>query len=290
MMPANAPLRTQCAQVKGGHFSLVAGNMLKLRGDNIGDAVDQPVHTVSAGGTHHGLVATSLIRHFGMSVGQRLDSPAPTVMGNGGGKSGLIATHLTKFCTGSVGTDMCQPAPTVTAGSHSPNTHGGAAGPLGIVAASIASTGSLGAEGADSVASLNDPTADALETMTDEEISGARRVAAFLRAYGVKFEGEFAMIEGFVIVDIGLRMLVPRELFRAQGFPDSYVIDRAWVVDPQNGRIEEVQLTKEQQIRMCGNSVCPPVQMALIRANVPELSILGRPHRRNLPRELAGIG
>lgn len=76
---------------------------------------------------------------------------------------------------------------------------------------------------------------------------------------------------GCVIVDIGMRMLTPRELFRAQGFGEDYVIDRAWVVDPTTKQTREVLLTKEQQIRMCGNSVCPPVMEAIVRANVPEL-------------------
>ena len=63
--------------------------------------------------------------------------------------------------------------------------------------------------------------------------------------------------EPYQIVDIGLRMLSPRELFRAQGFPDSYVIDPIFKGKP---------LTKTSQVRMCGNSVSPPVAAAIIRA------------------------
>ncbi len=68
------------------------------------------------------------------------------------------------------------------------------------------------------------------------------------------------MIDGvpFQMVDIGMRMLTPRELFRAQGFPDSYVIDP--VVDGK-------RLSTKAQVRMCGNSVCPPIAAALVRAN-----------------------
>lgn len=68
--------------------------------------------------------------------------------------------------------------------------------------------------------------------------------------------------EPYVITDIAMRMLTPRELYRAQGFPDSYVIDRG-----ADGR----RLTKTEQVRMVGNSVCPQVAAALVRANVPEL-------------------
>lgn len=65
------------------------------------------------------------------------------------------------------------------------------------------------------------------------------------------------------IVDIGMRMLTPRELYRAQGFPDSYVIDGPG----PDGK----PLTKTAQIRMCGNSVCPPVAAALVAANCSDL-------------------
>ena len=63
-------------------------------------------------------------------------------------------------------------------------------------------------------------------------------------------------------VDIGMRMLTPRELFRAQGSPDDYVIAPLY-----NGR----PLTKTAQIRMCGNSVCPDAAEALVRANIAAL-------------------
>ncbi|WP_415877654.1 DNA cytosine methyltransferase [Burkholderia ubonensis] len=64
--------------------------------------------------------------------------------------------------------------------------------------------------------------------------------------------------EDYAIVDIGMRMLTPRELARAQGFPDSYVLDPV-----VNGK----PLSKSAQVRMIGNSVCPDVAAALIRAN-----------------------
>ena len=67
--------------------------------------------------------------------------------------------------------------------------------------------------------------------------------------------------EPYAIVDIGMRMLTPRELYRAQSFPDRYVIDPI---------VDEKPLTKTAQIRMVGNSVCPAVAEALVRANVVE--------------------
>lgn len=72
------------------------------------------------------------------------------------------------------------------------------------------------------------------------------------------------MVKGqpYVIVDIGMRMLTPRELFRAQGFPETYIIDRG--IDPETGQM--VRLTKTAQVKMCGNSVSPPPAEALVRA------------------------
>ncbi|WP_422097504.1 DNA cytosine methyltransferase [Variovorax sp.] len=68
--------------------------------------------------------------------------------------------------------------------------------------------------------------------------------------------------EDYAIVDIGLRMLTPRELYRAQGFPDNYVIERGARGEP---------MTKTAQVRMCGNSVCPPLARAIVAANYREL-------------------
>jgi DNA (cytosine-5)-methyltransferase 1 len=74
--------------------------------------------------------------------------------------------------------------------------------------------------------------------------------------------------EPYVIEDIGLRLLTPRELFRAQGFPDNYVIDRSLIEDELTGRLTEVALTKTQQVHMCGNSVPPSLSRALALANL----------------------
>ncbi|MFN3495759.1 MAG: DNA cytosine methyltransferase, partial [Hydrogenophaga sp.] len=71
--------------------------------------------------------------------------------------------------------------------------------------------------------------------------------------------------EPYAIVDIGLRMLTPRELYRAQGFPESYAIDKGADGHP---------LTKTAQVRMCGNSVCPPLARALVAANYAEAQAL----------------
>lgn len=68
--------------------------------------------------------------------------------------------------------------------------------------------------------------------------------------------------EEYVITDIRMRMLQPRELFNAQGFPSDYIID-----PEENGE----PYPKTKQVEKCGNAVTPPVPAALVRANLPEL-------------------
>jgi DNA (cytosine-5)-methyltransferase 1 len=77
--------------------------------------------------------------------------------------------------------------------------------------------------------------------------------------------------EPYVITDIGMRMLTPRELFKAQGFPADYEIETGLFEDG-----ERRPLTKTAQVRMCGNSVCPPIAAALVAANCNDLAIANR--------------
>ncbi len=338
-MPMDEPGRTACAQVKGGHFALVAGTLVhtahgdqdkngkrrgrgahdlgesmpsalgssdcalaaaglvKLRGNvethSRPQSAGEPLETISAGGTHHGLFAASIVREFGQSVGQPADAPAPTVLPAGQGKTRVLACYLAQHNGGevghqTVGHDARDPFSTISQKGSQQQV---------VVA-------NLGAYyGTDQDVRLDQPghtvtTKDRfplvestlVSPMTADQIAGALRVAAFLRAHGVVFEGTYATVDGYVIVDIGMRMLTPRELFRAQGFSDGYVIDRAWVVDTHTGNIEEIRLTKEQQIRMCGNSVCPQVMRDIVRCNVPELGVWKRGEQKKLRARLTGVG
>ncbi len=114
--------------------------------------------------------------------------------------------------------------------------------------------------------------------LSDHSVQGREaEVAAFLTAYygsdqdtplddpmhTVTTKPRFGLVtvagERYTIADIGMRMLQPRELYRAQGFLDSYIIDRG-----HDGRA----LSKADQVRMCGNSVCPPLARAIVEANM----------------------
>lgn len=237
------PLHTATAKAD---TCLAAASLVKLRGDvethGNAPALSEPLHTLSAGGKHHGISCAYLAQHnagFNTTPGRDALEPISSITGSGSQQQVVMGTLAAYYGSEADGQAVDEPLRTI---STKPR--------FGL---------------AESVA--------VMPIMTEEQIEGARRVAAFLREYGVVFDGEFATIDGYVIVDIGMRMLTPRELFRAQGFPEAYVIDRAWVIDPATGALTEVTLTKEQQIRMCGNSVCPPVAAAIVRVNVPEMVV-----------------
>ncbi len=105
----------------------------------------------------------------------------------------------------------------------------------------------------------------------EDQAGRAREVADFLRLHDAWDEREFVTLdvdgETYVIVDVGLRMLTPRELFRAQGFPDDYVIEGVWDADDWTFH----PFTKDVQVSCCGNSVCPPLAEALVRENCAHL-------------------
>lgn len=102
---------------------------------------------------------------------------------------------------------------------------------------------------------------------TEAQALRARQVADLLRAHGFWDDREFVTVEigeeTFTIVDIGMRMLTPRELFSAQGFAPDYIIELE-----HNGR----PLPKSDQIACCGNSVSPPMARALVAANCGHLA------------------
>jgi DNA (cytosine-5)-methyltransferase 1 len=290
-MDLQEPLGTVVAG--GGKHALAAASLIKMRGKNIGSAADEPIGTVSAGGQHHGLVAASLVRHFGESVGGELDAPCPTVMPAGGGKTGLVAVHMAQHNGGFntvEGRPVDAPLSAIT----------GSGSQQQLVAVSAAAFYGSEADGqgmnepartVTAKARLAEVESRAVYPLTPAQIAGALRVARFLRKFGVEFEGPFAMVRGHVIVDIGMRMLTPRELFRAQGFEDDYVIDTAWIIDRETGELIKRRLTKSEQIRLCGNSVCPTVAEALVRANVPELiDARPRPKWRPTFEEYSMIG
>lgn len=327
VMPADAPLRTVCAQVKGGHFGLVSAALVGVggrAGDSRPRGTDEPTATITAKGDT--AVATAfLAKHYTGVVGSELEQPIGTVTSTD--HHSLVTAHLTKFRTGSTGSDLAEPVPTITAGPK--ENPAGAPHALGIVTAHIqrdmgksvghavdAPLGTVTAGGGGKSAlvasSLLKLRGTSTAAGTDEPLhtisAGGQHhaeVRAFLLAYygtdqdqapssplaTVTSRDRFGLVtihgQDYEIVDIGLRMLAPHELYRAQGFPAGYVIDE--IPDPEllfvGGEqvdgdplsLPRIPLTKSAQVRMCGNSVCPPLSEALIRANFAhERQIVGR--------------
>lgn len=190
-MAADEPLRTICAQVKGGHFSVVAPTLAPLRGTTeqhlVGHSVDAPLSTVAASGTHHALVGANLITiGYGERAGQDprvqdIKAPLGTVVA-GGVKSALAMAHITKFNTGSVGSAVDAPLPTVTAGGTPKRPSTGIQ--MGIVAAHLTHLTHHGER------SGHDPR-EPLRTVTGAHRGEQAMVAACLeQANGGFYEGE----------------------------------------------------------------------------------------------------
>jgi DNA (cytosine-5)-methyltransferase 1 len=203
-----------------------------------GQSIHSPFQTITAK-NGWGLVAPTLIQYHGEQTlrevrGQRMDKPLMVV--DASPRYALVSSFLTKFYGTNIGSDMRQPMPTITSGGQH----------IGEVRAFLMKYYGNG-EGQ----SLNDP----MHTITSKDHFGLVMVRG----------------ETYQIADIGLRMLEPRELFRTQGFSDSYIIDFDY-----NGK----RYSKKDQVARCGNSVSPVVPKALIEANLPELCEEERTVRR----------
>ena len=211
-----------------GGASLVAAYLAQHNTGMTGHDARTPVSTIVGKGCTQAVVAAHLTRQFGASVGQEADRPAPTTTAGGGGKTGLVTALLSH--------------------QHSSNTGGGQGDPAKPMNAVLAGGGHRALVKAFLVKYYGTGGQDAPADQPMHTLTAKARM-------GVVTVGEV----DYQLVDIGMRMLSPRELFRAQGFPESYVID-----PEHNGK----RLTKSAQIRMCGNSVCPPMAEVLVRANV----------------------
>ncbi len=309
VMAADEPLRTQCAEVKGGHFAVVSATLVdaahgeqspagvKRWGTGAHD-IEKPVGTVTASGGNQALVSATLVQTgYGERPGQAprapgLDKPLGTVVA-GGGKHALVSAMLAKHYGGVVGTGVNVPFGTVTTSDHhsvvtANLVHYNAEKRAGEVRASgieeplkTQTTENRHAVVTSHLVKLrNNQFGQAVEEPAPTLTAGGGHVGE-VRAFLIKYYRDGGQLQGcdealhtiptkerfglvtvqgeeYQIVDIGMRMLTPRELARAQGFPDDYILDPI-----VNGK----PLSKTAQVRMIGNSVCPPLARALLTAN-----------------------
>lgn len=289
---AEEPLRTQCAEVKGGHFALVNAFLAKHYGghETPGSPLTDPAGTITAR-DHNALVASTLVQTgYGERDGQAprvpgLEKPLGTVVA-GGQKHALVAAHMAKFRFDSPGSDAQQPLPTITAGSYQKRP-AGAGHALGLVSSHLTK--------------LYGTTTGQEQSEPLHTVTGGGQHLGEVRAFLMKYYGEggqdqditdplhtittkdrlgLVTVQGqlYAIADIGMRMLVPRELYRGQGFPETYIIDIE-VTHERRGQKIRKALTQEEQVRMCGNSVPPQLAEAIVRANCPDL-IVWKPGER----------
>ena len=215
-------------------YGLAAASLVKYYGsDQHGQNIGDPLHTVTAK-DREAVLAANMAKFYGGNYsgeGSKMSDPLHTVTAVD--HNALTATHMVKMKGTNLGGPMSEPVQTITAGG----------GHFGVVTTVMARA---------------EPGA---ELGHWPKIRGLLNIHC---GYALA-DDEVLLLElggaWYFIADIGLRMLIPRELYCANGFPDDYIIDRDYT-----GR----EYSKFKQTARCGNAVPPPFAEALVRANLPE--------------------
>ena len=196
-----------------------------------GQAVTDPIMTIDAS-NRYGIAAATLTKYYNTCQhGQDVNEPLHTIMAKD--REGVTLASLVKMKGTNLGGPATEPVQTITAGG----------GHHGVVTTEVA------------------------EATPGADLRNWPKIRAALNEYcGYKLEDNeviLFLIGGawYFMADIGLRMLTPRELYRANGFPDDYKIERDY-----QGNV----YGKTKQVARCGNAVPPPFATALVRANLPE--------------------
>ena len=214
------------------------------QGEVRGQTIKDPIMTVD-GSNRYGLVTSFLHKYYDggyKGAGESMENPLPTI--TAWDHNSVVTANLIQMNNHCDGKDIRQPLPTITAGD----------GHFGEVRAFLIKYYGQGT-GQD----IQEP----LDTVTSRDRFGL-----------VTIEGE-----DYQIVDIGLRMLEPRELYGCQGFPDDYIIDHDYT-----GKT----YPRTEQVKRCGNSVSPMIPNALVRDNLKELCIAQRMPNCSINEEKTG--
>lgn len=233
-----------------------------------GGSCKEPLHTITTGGQQC-LISPTIIQYHSETTedgvrGQSIDQPLNTV--DAANRYGLVTSFLHKYYAGGYkGSDdtVKNPLPTVTAWDHN-----------SIVTANLIQMNNH-CDGRD----VKEP----LPTITagDGHFGEVRTLLAKYNGKEVNENLGMVTIDGvnYQIVDIGLRMLEPKELYGCQGFPGDYIIDRDY---------EGKKYSRTEQVKRCGNAVPPPFAEALVRANLPELCTGKRMKNMQIESEESG--
>lgn len=278
----NEPLRVITA--KHG-FGMVDAKLAPYMGTNTtnhqGGSCEDPIHTITTG-NQQCLISPTLIQYHSETSdnevrGQAIENPIMTV--DGSNRYGLVTSFLHKYYDGGytgAGESLENPLPTVTAVDHNSvcaatliqmNNNCDGRDITEPIPTITAGDGHFGEVRAFLIKYYGDATGQdikaPLDTVTTKDRFGLVTIA------GVDYQ----------IVDIGLRMLEPKELYGCQGFPDDYIIDHDYT-----GKA----YPRSEQVRRCGNAVCPPIPAALVRANMPEMCRCKRTGNMKIETEQTG--
>lgn len=229
-----------------------AVSIVKLRGTNIGSEAGTPLHTISAQGLHHGLMPASLTQYYS-GGGQYASCTEPMRTSTTNDRIAVQAIHLQQYNGRSEAQPVDDPMPTIPTRDR-----------FGLTAATLHQHNSRS-----ECQPMNEPAPTTMGknklgiVQCDLQPTGHyEQVRAFLREWGVIGEDEEAevFVDGvrYLISDIGLRMLRPRELFTANGFRKTYDIAPLYKGKP---------LTTTSQVKKCGNSVPPQLAEAVLSGN-----------------------
>lgn len=219
----------------GNRNFLMTPHISKYYGNIVGSPADSPLHTVTAV-DHNALSAGYLIQYHSETAkaevrGQALPEPIMTV--DSSPRYGLISANLIKYYSGDHAADIGEPLHTIT----TKDRHG-----------------------------LVETRIEPLDGRV-KDLGNWPEIRNLLNTYcGYSLKNHEILLfriggADYFLSDIGLRMLEPRELYNAQGFPPDYIID----VD-----IDGRKYNRTKQVARCGNAVPPPFAEALVRANLPE--------------------
>lgn len=262
-----SPVNTVTGSGAGGHQMLITPALIQYHTEQTervrGQGVTDPVMTIDAS-NRYGVAAATLTKYNATSQsGQAVQDPLHTVTTKD--REGVTLASLAKYYGGVVGAAASDPLPTVTAVDHNAlqtahlikmkgtNLGGPATEPVQTITAGGGHHGVV--------------TTEVMEAVPGADLKNWPKIRAILNEYcGYHLQDNeviLFLIGGawYFMADIGLRMLTPRELYRANGFPDDYIIER-----DHTGK----EYGKTKQVARCGNAVPPPFATALVRSNLPE--------------------
>ncbi|MBD8915958.1 MAG: DNA cytosine methyltransferase [Pseudobutyrivibrio sp.] len=279
-------IREPMPTITGKHgYGIVEPTLAPYMGTNTtnhsGGSCEDPLHTITTG-NQQCLISPTLIQYHSETSkdevrGQTIEDPIMTV--DGSNRYGLVTSFLHKYYDGGytgAGENMKNPLPTVTAWDHN-----------SVITANLIQMNNH-CDGRD----MRKP----IPTITSGDGHFGEVRAFLIKYYGqgtgqdikapldtVTAQDRFGLVTingvDYQIVDIGLRMLEPRELYGCQGFPDDYIIDHDYT-----GKT----YPRSEQVRRCGNAVCPPIPAALVKANLPELCVAERTPNMSIQYEETG--